>query len=194
MKKAVAIIMALLLCLSFSACKEKNINGGQPSIDINYFLGVGQISEAKYAIGNNPDAIERDAEMQKEQHNHEGGDGHEGIISYEDYNGKEAYIVDGFYYCFETGTEAEGISLIIGTDTVYGFTAGISTKFEINSALSSMNPENVKSGSEDFFYMPFAMEDVDTLVCKNGNMVLKFYFENDIMISACIYNSDKWEF
>ena len=195
MKKVIALLLTLSLLFCFAGCDKNNDNNGSGyGIDINYYIGVGQISEAKYGIGLNPDEIENDAENQSGEHNHEGGDGHEGIISYEDYQGKEAYIVDGFYYCFETGEEQNGISCIIGTDTVYGFTAGVATKFEINEAISGLSPETKVSGEEDFFYMPFAMENVDTLICKNGKNVLKFYFEEDILIAACVYDSEKWEF
>lgn len=196
MKRIIALLLAVSFIFCLSACKKDSSNGenSEYAIDINYYLNLGQISEAKYNLGADPDDIEKAAEKQNEEHDHTGGDGHEGIITYEDYNGKEAYIVDGFYYCFESGKEDDGISCIIGTDTVFGFVVGEASKYEINAALSKMNPENITSNEEDFFYMPFAMENIDTVVCKNGEKVLKFYFEEDILIAASLYNESKWEF
>ena len=195
MKKITALLLVLSLVFCFAGCQKGDTNTDSSyGIDINYYVGVGQINEAKYGLGLDPDEIEKDAEKQDINHDHTGGDGHEGVITYEDYQGKEAYIVDGFYYCFLTGEEEKGISCIIGTDTIYGFSTGTATKFEISEAVSAMNPESSLASSDEFFYMPFAMEDVDTLTCKNGDNVLKFYFEDDILVAACVFSSEKWEF
>ena len=195
MKKITALLLAFCMIFCLTSCKE----GGDDNkldygIDINYYVSTGMISEAKYGIGTNPDDIEREAESQSGEHDHTGGDGDIGIISYADYLGKEAYIVDGFYYCFKTGEEANSISCIVGTNNIFGFTAGMTTKYEISNIISSLNPESSLSGAKEFFYMPFEMENVDTLTVKNGNNVLKFYFEEDILISAALFNSEKWEF
>ena len=195
MKKIIAVLLILCMTLCFVGCKNKDKNESAPyEIDINYYLGVGQISEATYRLGLNPDEIEKDAEAQNSGHSHEGGDGHEGIIDYQRFDSKEAYIVDGFYYCFNEGNEEDGIVCIIGNDTIFGFVCGVTSKYEINSAVSDLNPEISKAEDDEFFYMPFSMENIDKLTVKNGNKVLNFYFENDILISASLYNSDKWEF
>lgn len=194
MKKVIALLLTFSVLFCLAGCKKNKNNGSAYGIDINYYLGAGQISEAKYGLGLNPDEIEKDAEAQSGEHTHEGGDGHAGMIFYEDFIGKEAYVVDGFYYCFKTGEEEKGISCIIGTDTIYGFAVGMATKFEVNEAISNLSPQATVSGNKDFFYLLFDMDNVDTLVCKNGKNVLKFYFEEDILIAACLYDSEKWEF
>lgn len=194
MKKLTAIFLGLIMMFCFVGCKEKEGNNSSGyEIDINYYMGVGQISEAKYGLGFNPDDIEKEAEAQNGGHNHE-GDGNEGVISYNNFSGNEAYILDGFYYCYKTGKESKGIACIISTDAVYGFTAGLTSKYEVNSVISPLNPESTVADKEEFFYLPFAMENIEKLTIKNKNNILSFYFENDILIAASLYNSENWEF
>lgn len=195
MKKIIALLLLFCMMFCFVGCKEeKDNNSSAYEIDINYYLSAGMISEAKYALGFDPDDIEKEAEQSGGEHTHEGGDGHEGIIEFQKFGNKDVYTVDGFYYCYKSGKESDGISCIIGTDTVFGFTVGLSSKYEVNSAISELKPESSIADSKEFFYMPFALEGMDKLSVKNGKNILNFYFENDVLIAVSLYNSEKWEY
>ncbi len=195
MKKIIALLLVFSIAFCFVGCKEKEDNNSSAyEIDINYYVGAGMISEAKYALGLHPDEIEKEAEQGNDGHNHEGGDGHEDIIEFQKFDNKDVYSVNGFYYCYKSGKESDGISCIIGTDTVFGFTVGLSSKYEVSSAISNMKPESSVADSKDFFYMPFKLENMEKLSVSSGKNVLNFYFENDILIAVSLYNSDKWEY
>lgn len=195
MKKIIALLLVFSMVFCFIGCKdEEGNNSSTYEIDINYYVSAGMISEAKYALGLDPDEIEKEAEQGSGEHNHEGGDGHEDIIEYQKFGDKEVYSVNGFYYCYKSGKESDGISCIIGTDTVFGFTVGLSSKYEINSAISNMKPETSVASSKEFFYMPFALENMEKLSVSSGKNVLNFYFENDVLIAVSLYNGDKWEY
>ncbi|MEE0945230.1 MAG: hypothetical protein U0M42_00195 [Acutalibacteraceae bacterium] len=193
MKKIIAFILCLSMLFCFVGCKEKEDNNSSAyDIDINYYLSAGMISEAKYALGVNPDDIEAEAEKQQDEHSHEGGDGHENVIEYQKFSNNEAYIVNGFYYCYKSGKEDKGIACIIGTDTVFGFTVGLASKYEVNSAIENMKPETSVASAKEFFYVPFEMENIEKLSVKNGKNILNFYFENDILVAVSMYNSENW--
>lgn len=201
MKRIIALCFCLIFVFTFAGCKKDKTEGVSGyDIDIAYYLSSGQINEAKYHIGTNPDDIERDAEKQQADHNHEGedehegADGHEGVITYTMYgNSIEAYICDGFQYCYNVGQEEKGISCIVAQDTAFGFVCGTSYKHEVKNAVSSLSPVESDAESNELFYSIYTMNGVSKITCTKNKYQLTFYFYEDILDSVVIVNTETWD-
>lgn len=195
MRRIIALCFCLIFVFTLAGCKKDKTDGASEyDIDIAYYLSSGQISEAKYHIGSNPDDIEKDAEKQQSDHNHEGADGHEGVITYTMYGDSiEAYICDGFQYCYNAGEEDKGISCIVAQDTAFGFICGTSYKHEVKNAISSLSPVESQAESHEFFYNIYTMEGVSKITCTKDKYQLIFYFYEDILDSVVIINTETWD-
>ena len=198
MKRYIAVLLAVLTLFSFCSCGDNshNISDDDLSSDIMYYLSLGKIKEADFALGTNPEEIDNaklepsheiggDANV-GDEHNHEQGVvKEEGVVSYH-------YTYGPFQYYYNKGKEDKGVSFIVSLDKAYGFTVGITSKFEIENALSNLEPEKRKAESDDFFFMVVEIEDCEMLIYEYEKYTLSFYFKDDILICTTLQNSEEW--
>lgn len=191
MKRIIALLCAVILMLTLVGCGERTKEEGY-SVDIEYFLKTGQVKEAQFNIG----TPIKDIEKEIAKHSEEG----EGTLC----QGDEIVLVEGtdynyynapdFYYYYNVGNEDNGISCIVGFTDMYGFSVGQTGEYTIKSALEQEKLEVIEgiADEDEFFFMPFSIENCKKLSCTIENNVLVFYFENDALIAGVIYDKENW--
>lgn len=192
MKRVIALCLVFALVFSFAGCKSDKKDDEGYSVDIQYYISVGQIKEAQFSLGTPIEDIEKEIKAaSSDEHSGEGSD--DKIVLIEGY-GYNYYNAPDFYYYYNTDKEEKGISCIVGFTDIYGFSVGQSGVYEVESALKleELSPVSGIADQDEFFFMPFSLEDCKKITCTYENKVLVFYFENDILIAGVIYNKDNW--
>lgn len=192
MKRIIALFLTLAVVFSFAGCKDRKKDGEGYSVDIEYYISSGQIAEAQFALGTPIEDVNKVANNHSEENI--GADGHgEEIVLIEgtDYN---YYNAPDFYYYYNVGKEDKGISCIVGFTDIFGFSVGLAGEYEVKAALQleELSPVSGIAEDEEFFFMPFSIDNCKKLTCSYESNVLVFYFENDILIAGVLYNKDNW--
>lgn len=196
MKRIIAYFLIISTMFLICGCKDNSNNTLEDDFitDVKYYLSLGKIKEADFALGTTPEQIEN-AEL--DFSHEEGGDanmGHdhehgivkeEGAVSYH-------YIYGPFQYFYNKGKEEKGISFIVSFDKAFGFSVGSSTKFEVENALSGMDCTKRIAEKNDFFFMIIEIDDCEMLVYEYENYTLSFYFKDDLLICTTLQNSENW--
>ncbi len=196
MKRIIAFFLILATFCLVCGCKDNSndISDDDFSTDVKYYLSLGKIKEADFALGTTPEEIEN-AEL---EFSHEtGGDanlGHEheegllkeeGAVSYH-------YTYGPFQYYYNKGKEDKGISFVVSFDKAYGFSVGSSTKFEVESALSDWDVTKRVAEKNDFFFMIIEIEDCQMLVYEYENYTLSFYFKDEMLVCTTLQDTQNW--
>lgn len=192
MKRIIALCLTVALIFSFAGCKSEDKKNEGYSVDIGYYISVGQIKEAQFSLGTPIEGVNKVIkEQSSEEHS---GDGHDDQIILIEGSNYNYYNAPDFYYYYNVGNEDKGISCIVGFTDIYGFSVGQAGEYEVKSALEleELSPVSGIADEKEFFFMPFSLENCKKLTCTYENKVLIFYFENDILIAGVIYNSDNW--
>lgn len=195
MKRLIAVLLIFVFSCSLVGCKkeENKVSEDDFSNDLTYYLSLGQIKEADFALGTTPEAIEN-AELESSEavtgignHDHEHGiTKEEGRVSYH-------YIYGPFHYYYNKGKEENGISFIASFDTAYGFSAGSTNKFEIENALKSLKFTSKIADEDDMFFMMFLLDDCEMLIYESGKYQLTFYFNSDdVLVCTTLQNKELW--
>lgn len=192
MKRIIALLLAAVLVLPFSGCKPREKKQDGYSVDIQYYITVGQIKEAQFALGTPIADIEK--EMNSHSADEHAGDGHDDGIVFVEGNEYSFFSTSDFDYYYNTDKKDKGISFIVGSSDIYGFSVGQSGFHEVQSALNveELKPVSGIALEEEFFFSLVSLEGCKKLTCTKENKVLVFYFENDILIAGVIYNKDNW--
>ena len=191
MKRTVALILALLLLFSLSACKkENNKTPDEPTpnvYDLNECMKEGKIPELKYSLGTNPETIKKDFEGVTEQ------DGEE-IELYINENPNSTNIVVGdYYYYYVNGSEDKGISSIISFSTAFGVEVnGFDTKQDIKNRFSGIEFEERKLTSLQAYFIPGEVENCTALTCKTDNRRIDFIFMDEALIAINLIDTENW--
>lgn len=191
MKQIIALLCAVLLAFSFAGCGKNKKDEGY-SVDIEYFLKTGQVKEAQYALGTPIKNIEKDISKHEEEADGTHCQGDEIVlVEGTDYN---YYNAPDFYYYYNVGNEEKGISCIVAFTDMYGFSVGETGEYTVKTALEQekLQVESAIADEDEFFFMPFSIENCRKLTCTINSNVLVFYFENDALIAGVIYNKENW--
>ncbi len=191
MKRIIALLCAAILVFTLVGCGENKKDEGY-SVDIEYFLKTGQVKEAEFALGTPIKDIEKQIEKHMNEENANLCQGEEIVlVEGTDYN---YYNAPDFYYYYNVGNEEKGISCIVGFTDIYGFSVGQTGEYTVKTALEQEKLEVTAdiADEDEFFFMPFSIENCRKLTCSIDNNVLVFYFENDVLIAGVIYNTENW--
>lgn len=182
MKKLIAIILSLLLCLVFCACGEKEDENNKASVDLEYYANLGQIPECKYKLGADPETV--DAELLAEA---KAGD----EIQYYTDEGEENILFDNGIYNFyyKKDKPEKGISFIATYETAFGFEPG-TLSIKVKDAIGATPVEEAADSENSFFVWNLQNGSVLKYSFKNANVL--FVFENNALCATAIYNSN-WE-
>lgn len=191
MKRIIALFCLFLLIISLVGCGGDSKDEGY-SVDIEYYLKTGQIKEAEFALGTPIKDIQKQIDKHKVESN---GtlcqDDEIVLVEGTDYN---YYNAPDFYYYYNVGNEEKGVSCIVGFTDIYGFSVGETGEYQVKTALEKEKLEVTVSmaSAEEFFFMPFSIDNCTKLTCSIENNILVFYFENDTLIAGVIYNKENW--
>ncbi len=199
MKRFFAALLVFLLLFTLVGCKKDNKDGvtedrGQ---EITAQVEKGSIPEVTFAVGSGIDEVtdyyeELIANMEEEHQ--EGGHVHgEDDVYYNVYEGNLAVEITtgkmSFYY--EKSKKAKGISVIKTTEDAFGFKTSVTTKNEIEQALTSLNGKTVVATEDDLYFLPYAEESL-VLRYNIGKYQLDFYFNENILVTTVLLNTENW--
>ena len=188
MKKIIAIILTLALCLTFCGCGEKqdknNLNSGN-GIDLSAALTSGKIPELAVALGTSEEDL-------KTLHNYNPeSEGETGfyIIEEEDYT---RYLTDVAEYYIGNENKTNGVSAIVCFETAFGLNCNTYEK-----------PEDVKNAfpnveftegdlTEDEKLFGTSAEGATKLSFTHENRKVSFIFLEEQLVSVVLADIDKW--
>lgn len=197
MKKVICLIMCLCLCLSFTACgkSEKQDND---TIDLAYYAKLGQIPEAKYTLGADPDVVmdELDGIEAQEQAEHKEDPTHshgheEAEFYFEMVESEKNVLLDNGNICYyySKANKDKGISYIVNYDTAYGFPLG-TVILEVKKALEGVDFIEEPLSAENAFFADYVL-DGTVLKAEFENSTVVFVFQENELFATAIYN-DNW--
>lgn len=208
MKKLLCLVLALGLVLSFAGCKKEEAEPSKPQTvakdaEIEKIVESGKFEDAQYGLGADFDEVNDYYEKLFEEYmdTHYGvnaGDGHEdeihmdgghdhGDVAYYELIEGENYIeleTEKFRFYFETVAEEKKVVAIATDADVFGFTANVTTKQEIQNKVGSDN-KTLNATDEDLEFVGIRQGDTLILRYEYEKNVLDFYFfENTLQTTV----------
>ena len=206
MKKIIAL--ALRICLI--SCLFAGCGKAEPSADISSSTATGKIDSqaskgkidgVEYGLGADIETVKAHfkelADAYEEEHgedNHDhgvtGAEAHYYYLDeYEDYT-----VIDvssaRFYY--ENGKEDKGVSVIASDSDTFGFSVGVTTKYEVEEALRAEG-KSVNAGEDELRFLAVRTEPVLILRYEFGDYQLDLYFYDNLLITTVISDTSNWK-
>ena len=148
MKKILCLVLCVVFAFSLAACGEENDKKSNHSVDIEYYVSLGQINDLKYKLGDSVDSAVESLEETLDDH---------GESNYFDYeSGDYTVMTDGeVYCCYKTEDEDAGLTHVVKAGDAFGFTAGaVST--EIRDVMSDFgfDAKERDAKRDEIFFLP----------------------------------------
>ena len=203
-------IIALALCICLISCLFAGCGKAEPSADISSSTATGKndsqaskgkIDGVEYGLGADIETVKAHfkelADAYEEEHgedNHDhgvtGAEAHYYYLDeYEDYT-----VIDvssaRFYY--ENGKEDKGVSVIASDSDTFGFSVGVTTKYEVEEALRAEG-KSVNAGEDELRFLAVRTEPVLILRYEFGDYQLDFYFYDNLLITTVISDTSNWK-
>ena len=182
MKKILSLVLCIIFALSLTACGNKSGGGSEHSVDVEYYVRLGQISDLRYKLDDSVEDAKAALGETLDDH---------GESNYFDYeSGEHTIITDGSVYCcYKTDDESAGITHFVKYGDVYGFTVGaVST--QVRDTMSNMGYESqereAKSG--ELFFLP-ASAGITVLEYQIKENTVLFVFQEHALSAAVIYKN-----
>ena len=179
MKKFLCLILAIVLCFCFTACKHERKD--EPTLDIEYFAELGQIPECDYSLGDDPAKIEADFRKFIEEDEHY-------YLNIEE-SDNNVLIDNGTYKFYYKKDETDkGIAYLVTFDTAYGFEIG-TISLEIKEALGETEYTEEKITDNNAFFI-LGAENGSVIKYKSENNTVLCVFDNNALCATAIYKND----
>ena len=179
MKKLICFVLCVVFVLSLTACGSEGNEKATHSIDIEYFVKLGQIKDFEYKLGDSID----DAKTLLSQTTNDHGES-----NYFDYPaGDYTVMSDGeICVCYKTDDQASGVTHIVKYGDSYGFPVGaVST--QVRDAMTGMGftatERETKQG--ELFFMPSG-SDMTILEYEIEGVTLLFVFQEHALSATVI--------
>lgn len=185
MKKIVCVLLSLLIMISFTSCGKKQQNSGD-SVDLEYYVKLGQIPESEYDIGANPEEIKEKLESAAENSEH----GHE---VYDVIEGEENVLIDGglYNYYYKKANANKGVSYLISYDTAFGFEIG-SVIIEVRDAFEGIEFKEESFNDKNSFFLLGATEGT-VLTTEISDYTVSFLFVDNALCATALYITNEWK-
>lgn len=173
MKKLICFSLALILVFSFCGCGGKK-GKSEDVIDLEYYINLGQMPEAKFSLGAKADDVLASAPKTEE-----------GIAS--EMGERTAIDIDNIRYYYTTAKKDKGIDYIVSFNGGYGFSQG-DVKSEIQKTLSKadLNAKSEPLNEKELFFFPVS-GDFDGIKYSFGENTACFVFDNDQLCAVALY-------
>ncbi|MBE6787420.1 MAG: hypothetical protein E7537_03625 [Ruminococcaceae bacterium] len=196
MKKLISLFLSLVLAVSFTACSNKN-GKRENSIDLEYFANLGQMPEAKYSLGENPQTIidELSKEMKKQDAEHGEDPNHshghdESMFFFEVTEGEKNVLLDNGNICYyyNKANKDKGVSCIVNYDTAYEFPIG-TVILELKNSLSNVKFTEEPINEQNAFFASYVL-DGTVLKAEFEKSTVVFVFQENELFATAIYNNN----
>lgn len=179
MKKIICLILCMIFVFSFTACGKDSSKKSNHSVDIEYYVKLGQINDLEYKLGNSVEDAKTLLNQTTDDH---------GESNYYDYpSGDYTVMTDGSVcVCYKTDDESSGITHIVKYGDTYGFTVG-DVSNQIRDVMSDMGYDATERAAtrNDVFFLP-AGADMTVLEYKVKDTNLLFVFQEHALSATVI--------
>ncbi len=195
MKKIISLVLCLfLLCLAgCGADKDNSSSDTAPLGEIEAVVAKGKLEGIEYGLSADIEKVKEHysnlaAEYEKDHHD---GDGHshdDEDYAFFDESEKEGYVIydiSSARFFYEKGKESDGISAVATDGEVFGFTPGVTTKYEVEEAMTEEG-ESLNATEEELFFLPVRTEPVLILRYEIEDIQLDYYFYDNTLITTVI--------
>jgi hypothetical protein len=197
MKKLICLMLSLCFILTLTACGNKDKKNDN-ALDLEYYAKLGQIPEAKFTLGANPDQVidELDGINEQEQAEHQEDPNHNHDHDQEEFyfevvEGQNNVLLDNGNICYyyNKANKDKGISYIVSYDSAYGFELG-TVILEVKEALEGYELTEEPLTEENAFFASHAFGGT-ILKAELETATVIFVFQENELFATAIYN-DNW--
>ncbi len=196
MKKILCLILVLALSFCFTACGNKGENNTD-TVDLEYYAKLGQMPEAKYCLGENPDTVteglngilkQEEAEHKEDPNHAHGHDEQE--FYFEVVDGEKNVLIDNGNICYyyNKANKNKGISYIVNYDTAFGFEIG-TVILEVQKALSQIKLTEEPLTEDNAFFASYVL-DGTVLKAELEQATVIFVFQENELFATAMYNEN----
>ncbi len=205
MKKIIALILCICLisCL-FAGCgkDEKPETSSSSTADgsIDAIAADGKLDGVKYGLGADIEAVKAYYEaLAAEYEENHGDDNHDHGATGEEAHYFELKERDGYSivdvssarFYFEDGKEDKGVSVIASDSNTFGFSVGITTKYEVEDAVKAKG-DTFNATDAELRFLAVRTEPVLVLRYEFDDYNLDFYFYDNLLITTVLTDTENW--
>lgn len=200
MKKIVAILLSLVLLVSFTGCggkKQKN----NDKVDLQYYAKIGQIPEVEYKLSSKCDKVEKELSDKYEDylsndpentpdHDHDHYE-EDTFFEVED-KGDYVFINNGTrYYFYQKSEKKNGISCIVTFGDAFGFKMG-SFIYDVKNAMTSVEFKEEAITEGKLFFDEY-LSDGTVLSAEFQDVTVMFVFLEGELYATAMYKTNSWK-
>lgn len=187
MKRIIAVLLALIMCLGLAACGENTQNENKGNgIDLDAALTSGKIPEIDITLGMNVDDIKV-----SEDHSHQDNE----VEGYSFVEGsKHSYFLNqnAFAY-YKNSKKSQGISVVLSITDAFSLKCNnFLSADDVKAAFPSVEFAESLVDEKDFIIMPYMLETTKKLTYQLGDRCAVFYIMDDQLIAAAIIDTKNW--
>lgn len=202
-------LICLLLCLAMlvlAGCEKKDTDvSSQKSAtgEIDNLVADGKLDGIKFGLGADVSEIKAYYKNLANEYNNSHDHSDEDINHIHDEDNYAYYaekieadytVIDistaRFYY--EKGKEDKGIAVIATDSATFGFTPGVTTKYDVEDALKA-DGETINAGETELKFLAVRTEPVIVLRYEFGDYRLDYYFYDNVLITTVLADTSVWK-
>ena len=196
MKKAICLILCLVFSFTLVGCGNKDTQNND-KIDLAYYAKLGQMPEAKYTLGANPEQVidELDGINEQEETEHQEDPNHAHEHDQEEFylevvEGENNVLIDNGNICYyyTKANKDKGISCIVSYGDAFGFSLG-TVILELKNSLPSVEFSEEELTDENAFFASYVL-DGTVLKAEFQNSTILFAFQENELFATAIYNEN----
>ena len=198
MKRLLALLLSLLM-VCFVGCSQNN-NDSSADTDIVSTAKTGKLGSVEFGLGADVEQVKEHysklAEEYEKEHSSEDSHNHDNEVSaYYNLIKKDGYsVIDiasaRFYYLNDQ--KEKGIAAVSTDGEVFGFTPGVTMKYEVEEAIN-VTGDTISGSEEEMKFLAVRTEPIVVLRYDFENIRLDFYFYDNVLISTVILDTNIWE-
>ncbi len=195
MKKLLALCLAVCLVFAFAGCGNTETPETNPEIEE---LAIsGKIDGIDFGLGSDVATVKQHYKsLAESQEDHFESDDHDHSAEHAYYNliTKDGYsIIDistaRFYYV--QGSEDKGIAAISTDGPTFGFTPGVTMKYEVEESVESSG-KTLNATEDDLRFLAVRTGDTVILRYEYNNYQLNYFFYENVLIATVLVDTSIW--
>lgn len=187
MKRIIALVLALGICLTFCACAGVTDNEYKgKGTDLAEALATGKIPEIDITLGMPITNVEV-----AEEHSHKDSEIHGySLVETDKYS---YFLNENAFAYYKNSKKAEGISVVLSVSEAFSLKCNNFVSAEdVKSAFGGVEFTEATVDENDLTIMPYMLDTTKKLTYENGNRCAVFYIMEDQLIAVAIIDNKNW--
>ncbi len=183
MKKIIALLLCVLICVSFCACKERG-NKGTAVMDLESYAFDGTMPKCDYVIGQSVDTLLAEFDKQSQE------EGSEFTYMQREFAGNGVIDTGEYQLCYKPSDNAN-ISCIISFMGGFGFPMG-AVSIEVKEAFTKYEVQEYDTDGKELFFL--LGNEFSCLKYEFETNNILFVFSKNELCATVVYDNAKWDF